>query len=338
MKKLISMLLALAMVLCFAACSKTEAPAADAAQTETQTDSAQETTEAAETPAENEKLVIAYSVPSLANEFWVNWTDAMRAECEELGYDFIVEDAKSDVSNQVTQMENWITRGVNAIIIAPVDAEAIQASVDEAMSEGIPVINAATKLTNYTAYVGVDQYYYGEQIGKAAAAWVNENLADKEEVKVAILTDSTQKNMITRTEGIKAGLAEAKNIVIVAEQDAYTSDAGMSAAENILQANPDLDGFVGINDSAMCGAYQATITFGADTTNMFLVACDGNAEALDYIKQGTCYRASVAIDVAATAHLNLWQAIDAAQGKTVEDVKTQVTPVTPENVDAWLQK
>lgn len=213
---------------------------------------------------DSDKLVIAYSVPSLANEFWVNWTDAMKAECEELGYEFIVEDAKSDVANQVTQLENWITRGVDAIIIAPVDAEAIQSTVDEAMNEGIPVINAATKLTNYTSYVGVDQYYYGEQIGKAAAAWVNEHLADKEEVKIAILTDSTQKNMITRTEGIKAGLADAKNIVIVAEQDAYATDAGMSAAENILQAHPDLDGFVGITDSAMCGAYQAVITSGVD--------------------------------------------------------------------------
>ena len=286
---------------------------------------------------DSDKLVIAYSVPSLANEFWVNWTDAMKAECEELGYEFIVEDAKSDVANQVTQLENWITRGVDAIIIAPVDADAIPSTVAEAMNEGIPVINAATKLTNYTSYVGVDQYYYGEQIGKAAAAWVNEHLADKEEVKIAILTDSTQKNMITRTEGIKAGLADAKNIVIVAEQDAYATDAGMSAAENILQAHPDLDGFVGITDSAMCGAYQAVITSGVDTTNMVLVACDGNAEALGYIKEGTCYRASVAIDVGATAHLNLWQAIDAALGKTVEDVKTQVTPVTPENVDEWIK-
>ena len=322
MKKLIAVLLALVMVLGLAACGASEAPKADAP--------------AAEAPAED-KLVIAYSVPNYANEFWVNWTDAMKAECDELGYEFIVEDAKSDVANQVTQLENWITREIDACVIAPVDAEALQATVDEAMNEGIPVINAATKLERYTAYVGVDQYYYGEQIGKCAAAWVNANLADKEEVKVAILTDSTQKNMITRTEGIKAGLAEAPNIVIVAEQDAYATDAGMSAAENILQAHPDLDGFVGITDSAMCGAYQAVITSGVDTEKMFLVACDGNAEALGYIKEGTCYRASVAIDVKATAHLNLWQAIDAAHGKEVEDVKTQVTPVTPENVDEWLK-
>ena len=319
MKKIFALLLALALVLSLAACGASEAPKADAPA------------------ASDDKLVIAYSVPSYANEFWVNWTDAMKAECDELGYEFIVEDAKSDVANQVTQLENWITRQIDACVIAPVDAEALQATVDEALNEGIPVINAATKLERYTAYVGVDQYYYGEQIGKCAADWVNAHLADKAEVKVAILTDSTQKNMITRTEGIKAGLAGAPNIVIVAEQDAYATDAGMSAAENILQAHPDLDGFVGITDSAMCGAYQAVITSGVDTEKMFLVACDGNAEALGYIKEGTCYRASVAIDVKATAHLNLWQAIDAAHGKEVEDVKTQVTPVTPENVDEWLK-
>ena len=283
------------------------------------------------------KLTIAYSVPNLANEFWVSWTDAMAAECKELGYDFIVEDAKSDVANQITQLENWITRGISACVIAPVDAEALQPMVDEALSEGLPVINAATRLTNYTAYVGVDQYYYGQKIGECAANWVNANLADKEVVKVAILTDSTQKNMITRTEGIREALAAAKNIQIVAVQDAYTADAGMSAAESILQANADLDGFVAINDSSMCGAYQAVMTSGMNTEKMFLVSCDGNAEALGYIKEGGCYRATVAIDVPATAHLNLWQAIDAANGKPVEDVATQVTPVTIENVDEWIK-
>ena len=283
------------------------------------------------------KLTIAYSVPNYANEFWVNWTNAMKAECDQLGHDFIVEDAKGDVANQITQLENWITRGISACVVAPVDADALQATVDEVMSEGIPVINAATKLQRYTAYVGVDQYYYGLNIGKSAADWVNSNLADKAEVKVAVLTDSTQKNMITRTEGIRAGLAEAPNVKIVAVQDAYTADAGMSAAENILQANPDLDGMVGINDSAMCGAYQAVITTIDDTSKMFLVACDGNAEALGYIKEGSCYRASVAIDVPATAHLNLWQAIDAANGKPVSDVATQVTPVTIDNVDDWIK-
>ena len=237
MKKLMALLLSLSLLLSFSACGKEKKETAEnpkETEAEEKADKAK-ATEPSEKSGEK-KLTIAYSVPNYANEFWVNWTDAMKAECEELGYEFIVEDAKGDVANQVTQLENWITRGIDSCVIAPVDADALQATVDEAMAEGIPVINAATKLERYTAYVGVDQYYYGEEIGKCAAAWVNENLADKEEVKVAILTDSTQKNMITRTEGMKAGLSNAPNIVIVAEQDAYAADAGMSAAENILQA------------------------------------------------------------------------------------------------------
>ena len=322
MKKVFAVLMVLVLALSLAACGNK---------------STEETSTTPEAGTDTgEKLTIAYSVPNYANEFWVHWTDAMKAECDELGYEFIVEDSKGDVANQITQLENWIARGVDACVIAPVDADALQATVDEAMAAGIPVIDAATRLERYTAYVGVDQHYYGLNIGQCAAAWVNANLADQEEVKIAILTDSTQKNMIERTEGIKEGLADAPNIVIVAEQDAYSTDAGMSAAESILQANPDLDGFVGITDSAMCGAYQAVITSGIDTSLMVLVACDGNAEALGYIKENTCYRASVAIDVPATAHLNLWQAIDAAQGKDVSDVATQVTPVTIDNVDEWL--
>ena len=72
MKKLIAIVLTLVMLLSLTACgSQSKAPAADAP--------------AAEAPAED-KLVIAYSVPNYANEFWVSWTDAMTAECDELGY------------------------------------------------------------------------------------------------------------------------------------------------------------------------------------------------------------------------------------------------------------
>ncbi len=339
MKKSLAFVLALLMALSFVACSNGTTgaanPPSDSQQAAQPTQTAQPTGDTQQ-GEQDEKLVIALSVQNLANVFWVSWSEAMQRECEELGYELIVNDAAGDVANQISAFENWIVQEVDAIIVAPADAGALQPSVDEAMTAGIPVINAATRLERYTAYVGVDQYTYGYNIGQAAANWINANLAEKAEVKCCLLNDPTQTNMITRSEGIVAGLTEnAKNAVIVAEQKALTADDGVTAAETVLQATPDIDCFVGITDASMLGAYEAIKGAGIDSSKMCLVACDGTSEALTLIKDGTCYRATVAIDIPGTAHLNLWQAIDAAHGKTVEDVKTQTTPVTSENVDEW---
>ena len=281
-----------------------------------------------------EKLVIGLSVVDMKNQFWVDWSDAMKEEAAAQGVELLVNDGEGSAEKQQAALENWLAQGLNAVVIMPVDTT-IQASVDAFKEAGVPVICGATRLENIDGFVGVVQEEYGYNIGQAAAEWMNANLADKEVVKLALLTNSTAANLVTRAEGIKKGLEENATVKyeIVAEQDAYTTEAGVSAAETILQANPDIDGFVGITDSGTLGAYQALS--GLDTSKMFIVSCDGDTQALKLIKDGTCYRATVAINKAGTGTANMQQAISAAKGEAISDIATVTTPVTIENVDAW---
>jgi len=282
-----------------------------------------------------DKLVIGLSVVDMKNQFWVDWSSAMQEEADAQGVELIINDAAGDVTKQINALENWLAQKVSAVVVMPID-KSIQSYVDQLRDAGIPVICGATKLERMDGFVGVVQEEYGKNIGKAAAEWINANLADKEVVKIALLTNSTAANLVTRLEGIKEGLKDCKvKVEIVAEEDAYTTDAGVSVGETILTANADIDGFIGINDSGMLGVYEALIADGRDTSKMFLVACDGDSKALKLIKTGTCYRATVAINKAGTGKANMQQAIAYAKGEKYGDIATVTTPVTPENVDAW---
>lgn len=322
MKKFLTVLLSMLMLFSLAACASGNNGGGEEGGTE---------------PAE-EKMVVGLSVVDMKNQFWVDWSEAMQAEADEQGVELVINDAAGDVAKQISALENWLAQGVSAVVVMPID-QSIQSYVDDLREAGIPVICGATRLERMDGFVGVVQEEYGYNIGKAAADWVDANLSDKEEVKIALLTNSTSDNLVTRAEGIKKGLSEAKTkITIVAEEDAYTTDAGVSVGETILTANQDIDGFVGINDSGMLGVYEALVSDGRDTSKMFLVACDGDAKALKLIKDGTCYRATVAINKAGTGRANMKQAIAYAKGENYGDIATVTTPVTPENVDAWCEQ
>lgn len=285
---------------------------------------------------EEKKLVVGLSVVDMKNQFWVDWSSAMQKEADAQGVELIINDAAGDVSKQIAALENWLAQRVSAVVVMPID-KSIQSYVDSLREANIPVICGATKLERMDGFVGVVQAEYGYNIGKAAADWINANLADKEVVKMALLTNSTSDNLVARAEGIKKGLEENCKVKyeIVATKDAYTTDAGVSVGETILTAHQDLDGFVGTTDSGMLGVYEALITTGRDTSKMFLVSCDGDSKALKLVKDGTAYRATVAINKAGTGKANMLQAIAYAKGEKYGDIATVTTPVTPENVDDW---
>ncbi|MBQ4252697.1 MAG: sugar ABC transporter substrate-binding protein [Erysipelotrichaceae bacterium] len=315
MKKLLTIMVSVLLLLSFVGCNKTP-----------------------EKP-DDKKLVVGLSVVDMKNQFWVDWSNAMKEEADAQGVELLINDAAGDIAKQIEALENWHTQGVNAVVVMPVDPS-LQSYVDKLMADNIPVICGATRLENIAGFVGVVQAEYGYNIGKAAAEWINANLADKEVVKLAVLTNSTSANLVTRSEGILKGLEENCKVKyeIVDQQDAYTSEQGVSVAETILQAHPDLDGFVGITDSGMLGAYEAVVASGKDTSKMFLVACDGDSKALKLIKDNTCYRATVAINKAGTGKANMQQAIAAAKGEKITDIATVTTPVTIDNVDAWCKQ
>jgi ribose transport system substrate-binding protein len=90
--------------------------------------------------AQDKKLRIGLTVPTLVNPFFVGMDRGVREECQKLGYELIAPNANNDMATQANQMEDLITKKVDLIIICPINAEAIVPVVKKANAAKIPVV------------------------------------------------------------------------------------------------------------------------------------------------------------------------------------------------------
>ncbi|MDF2614039.1 MAG: sugar transporter substrate-binding protein [Clostridia bacterium] len=168
MKKIFSLLLAGAMSLALAAC----APSAPAEPQATETAPAAEAqTEAPAAEAEGGKYV-GVLMPTQSSQRWIQDGDNMKKQLEAKGYTVDLQYAEDVVENQVSQLENMVTKGVNVLVIASIDGEALTAVIDKAAEAGIKVI-AYDRLIrgsgNITYYATFDNFKVGVQQGSYIA-------------------------------------------------------------------------------------------------------------------------------------------------------------------------
>lgn len=273
-------------------------PASSAAPSAVGTDSvstpAQESASTANS-SEAKKYVIGYSAQNLANTYFVEIARGIEDRAKELGIEVSVHDGKSDAASQVSAFENWISQGVDAIICSPVDPVALEPAVQAAQAAGIMVIATNQDITGRDSYVTVPEYEYGLVIGQAAGKWIAATMEGKSQV--LILDYPEIESIIARADGMIAGIKEfAPDAVIAAQQSANNPDKGMAAMESALAANPDINVCIGVNDAGALGAYEAMMASGkADPATMFFGGLDATPEALDAIREGGIYKATVDI-------------------------------------------
>ena len=245
-------------------------------------------------PNDTKGMRFGYTTMDLLNPYFIEVARGMEDRAKELGITLTVQDGKSDAAAQVSAVENFIADKMDAIIIAPIAPDSMVSVVDDAHKAGIKVINSPQHIPNADAWYSVAEFEYGKSIGDIAGKYIAEKLGGK--AKVALLTFPEVPTLIPRGDGIKAGLKEyAPNAEIVAEQSASTPDKGASAAENILQAHPDVRVIVGINDAAVLGAYEVIKSMGLPENEFALFGLDATKEAVDHIKAGGMYKATVDI-------------------------------------------
>ena len=283
MKKLMVCFLTLMLATSLAACSSKPAV--------TSSESSESTSAGSE-----EGLKIGICVATMTNEYFVEFAEGAEAYCKANGIECLIKDANDDISKQVTAMEDFVNAGCDAIVINALDDEALRSVTAEAVSKGIPVIAESVEVEGCTAGAILDEYEYGYALGVEAGKWAEEHFTG-EEVQFAVLTQSTLPTTIARSEGIIDGVMEnCPTAVCVKEEDAYTTDKGVTVAENILNAYPDIKMILGMNDAGALGAFEAVAAHGIDIQdrdNFFIGGTDGNAQAIEQIDAGTIYQCTI---------------------------------------------
>ena len=336
MKKILALLLALTMVFAVVAGCAADPmptpPAVPAAPAEPGAPAAPAA------PAEEpslENLRIGLTVIDLSNVFFVAMSEGVREICEELGFEFLLNDGRSDVALQIAAIENWIVMGIDVLIVAPVDGDALESVLQQARDAGIVIINSNPAVPIRDAFIGIAEFEYGYTAGRIAADWVNANIVGQ--ATVGILNRPVSEPLIQRYQGFIAGVTENSDSEIVAVQAANTAELGMQAAETILQAHPDITGFICQNDTAALGVYEALMAAGRSPENTFVVGVDGLQRAFERISEGGKFIGTVSSDPHGTGRLLVETALRVIRyGPIEETIHPTLVPVTIENVADFL--
>ena len=183
---------------------------------------------------------------------------------EENGYIFEMVDAQQKTENQITAIRDFITKGVDYIVLAPNTETGWETVFGEAKDAGIPIIIVDRMVdisddSLFTAWVGSD--FTNE--GTAAAEWLADTLeADgrgDEEINIVTLQGTMGSSaQLGRTEGFNTAAAEHSNWKLLDEQSGdFTEEKGQEVMESFLKSYDDIDVVVSQNDNMSFGAITA---------------------------------------------------------------------------------
>ena len=292
-----------------------------------------------ETPSPAERgakqPVVGVSLMNLSSEFIVMLDNALTERARELGVKLIINDAQRNPERQVRQVESFIARGVDAIILNPCEVEASSPAVDRAREAGVPIVNVNSETRSQpTAFVGSRD----EESARLAMGYLAKRLGGKGNA-LMMQGFMGQAAQIKRDRGAREVLAQYPEIKLLASQTAEWDRAkAMSLMENWIQSFGDkIDAVFAQNDEMAMGAVIALEQ--AKMKDRVLVAgVDAIADALQAVKDGRL-DATVFQDARAQARAALDTVMKILRKQPYErEVYIPFRLVTRANVDEFLKQ
>ncbi len=295
--------------------------------TQPATDTTQPATDT--TAGSDEELVIGVSWNNFQQERWAKTDEPniIRA-LEEAGARYISADAASSDSQQLTDIENLIAQGANALIILAQDTEAVLPGVQSALDQGIPVIGYDRLIENENAlYITFDNVEVGrmqaraifEEVPEGKYVFIKGNQADPN----ADFLRGGQQEVLQ--EAIDSGAIENVGESYTDEWDPAVAQRNM---EQILtQNNNEVDAVVASNDGTAGGVVAALEAQGL-AGSVPVSGQDGDAAALNRIARGT-QTVSVWKDSRELGYAAGQAAVALAQGASLDEIEGTVTFDSP---------
>ena len=204
---------------------------------------------------------IGITIQNYENAYWAGVMSKLEQILKDEGYDATIVGCEENSAKQIEQIENFITSGCDLIMVHPNDADAVEEVCGRALDEGIKVMCWDNPMENTTANWVLDNTELGKEIGKTAAAFINEHYTADDKAQVCVIGKPDTQVLLERQNGIEAGLKEncKDNYEIVATIDGVVNNEVQSKAETVLQANPDCKVWVGVGAGAMIGSNTALL-------------------------------------------------------------------------------
>ncbi len=272
---------------------------------------------------------------ALNSEYWKGFAQGARDGAAEVGVEVVINgpNAETMVTEQIAMIEDMMTNGVDALLVAANQPDSIKPTFDKAKQTGIPVMEVDVECgwTGRVCYVGAGNY----NGGKAAGEWYNTHLEKGSKIAIirGALGDPTHD---LRVNGCTDTLD--KSFQVVANQPANSErEKAVGVMENILTANPDIKAVFCTNDEMALGALKA---IQAQKLDIKCIGFDGNLDALESVKEnGLAATVScVGYDIAKLAVITMEKHLNASEPKKSEEqVFVPPTAVDITNVDIFIK-
>jgi ABC-type sugar transport system substrate-binding protein len=215
-------------------------------------------------------LRVVYSIPGLSAPIWTAASEGFKAQAATYGWDAEILDPNDSLETQISQIENALTRGVDAVIITPIDGEAVSTLMGQCAQANIPVVAIDRQVKGTAlATVEADNLLVGRQLGEMYL----ETLGDAQGKVLIVGGPLSSSATVNRTEGFKAAIQEHSNVTIVAESATeMDSEIVLAAVTNYLQANPDINCIMSCTDYIL----PAVMTALEENGKIFLVGERGH--------------------------------------------------------------
>lgn len=258
----------------------------------------------------NTSVTIGLAISTLNNPFFVSLSQGAKNKAQELNVNLNILNASDDTAKQSNDIEDLISKKVQAIIVNPVDSDALTPAVKDAINANIPVI-------------ALDRVVNGVEVASQIASDNVEGAKLATEYLLSLVGKDAKVAELTGVAGASATIDRGKgfhliadgNFSVVASQTANFNRAeGLAVMENILQANPDIKAVFAHNDEMALGALEA---IQAAKKDIIIIGFDATDDAKTAIKQGLM-KASVAQQPELMGAMAVENAVKLIKGESIE--------------------
>ncbi len=231
---------------------------------------------------------IGVSLQTRAHVFYRDLEEGLLEEAKAQNYELIITAGEFDLGKQMAQMEDFVARKVDAIILVPVDSKGVGPAIAKANAAGIPVFTAdiAAQEGSVVSHVASDNIAGGRLAGEYIVTALNG------QGDVAIIDQPNVSSVLDRVQGFREAIAKSPGIKVVADVNGEgVRDKAFTATADVLQAHPGLKGIFGINDDSALGALDAVTQY--RKSGIIIVGYDATPPAADAILKGSPLKADV---------------------------------------------
>jgi ABC-type sugar transport system substrate-binding protein len=229
--------------------------------------------------AQSAKPVIA-SIVFQGDQFMKSLQQGIRQTAEAGGAEVLEVNIDGDQTKESQAIDTYISRGVDAIVIAPLSVTNSAAALKKARDAGITVIalNGGLKddtIANATFRTANEDL--GKSTGQAAAKFIKEKLGGKANIAVLALDSLIAEQSKQRVDGFKNAVADGNEVNFVAQQDAWLPERAVTVATDILTAHPEINVIYAANEGGTIGAMQAVRNAGK-AGQVYVFGIDGSEQ------------------------------------------------------------